>query len=288
MNFCLSLSGGGPKGAAHIGIFKALEENRLIPSSLSGTSAGSLICAMIAVGLNSEEMIKEVYFLSENGFKVIDPDIAGLIFSLPKMALKREITAKGIISGKRMEKYFRVLMGDILIKDINIPIMIPAVDIYTGKTIVFTNSIKTKPDIKNIIWYDNARLYEAVRASCSLRGIFIPKNFGDMMLIDGGLTYNLPYELNILNGEKKILAVDLSEKYYPPFRPNIADVLYSSLRIMQHSLKIKNSYKEVMILRPALKDDADLFCFSCMEDSMKRGYDYAIKNMEKIKRFLEA
>ena len=69
MNFCLSLSGGGPKGAAHIGIFKALEENRLIPSSLSGTSAGSLICAMIAVGLNSEEMINNFFIITSNSFR---------------------------------------------------------------------------------------------------------------------------------------------------------------------------------------------------------------------------
>ncbi len=286
MNYCLSLSGGGPKGAAHIGIFKALEENRIKPSSLSGTSAGSFVCGLIATGLSAEEMVKEVHFMAKNGLKVIDPDIAGLVLSLPKMAVKKELSAKGIISGNRMEKYFRKLMGDILTKDLDMPVMIPAVDILTGKTIAFTNSIKNKPDIKDLIWYESARLYEAVRASCSLPGIFFPKNIGDMTLVDGGLTYNLPYELNIANGEKKILAVDLGKKYEPPFRPDIGDILYSSFRIMQLSLKSKKIKNEVMILHPPLKYDAGIFCFSCMEESMEIGYEYAIKNMDRIKQFL--
>ncbi|MBE6008605.1 MAG: patatin [Lachnospiraceae bacterium] len=287
MNYCLSLSGGGPKGAAHIGVFKALEENHIKPSSVSGTSAGSFVCGLIAAGFSAEEMVKEVHFMAKNGLKVIDPDIAGLILSLPKMAIKKELSAKGIISGKQMEKYFRTTLGYILIKDLDMPVMIPAVDISTGKTIVFTNSIKNKPDIKNLIWYENAKLYEAIRASCSLPGIFFPKNIGDMTLVDGGLTYNLPYELNIANGEKKILAVDLGKKYEPPFRPDIGDILYSSFRIMQlSSIKSRNKNNEVMILHPPLKDDAGLFCFSCMEESMEIGYEYAIKNLDRIKLFL--
>ncbi len=287
MKCCLSLSGGGPRGAAHIGIIKALEENNIKPSSLSGTSAGSFVCGMIATGLSTEEMIREVNFLAENGLKVIDPDIISFIVSLPKIALKKRFSATGLISGKRMEKYFRVLFGDILIRDLNIQIMIPAVDILSGKTIVFTNSIKNKPAIKDVIWYDNARLYEVIRASCSLPGIFTPVKIGDMTLVDGGLTYNLPYELNISMKEEKILAVDLGEKYEPPFRPDITDVLYSSFRIMQISTRNKNKYNHVLILRPPLSENAGLFCFSCMKESMERGYDYAIKNMDRIKKFLE-
>ena len=287
MKYCLSLSGGGPRGAAHVGILKALEENHIKPYSLSGTSAGSLVCGMIAAGLSTEEMIKEVCFLAENGLKVIDPDIISFIVSLPKITFKKRFSTTGLISGKRMEKYFRILFGDILIRDLNIPIMIPAVDILSGKTIVFTNSIKNKPTIKNVVWYDNARLYEAIRASCSLPGIFSPKNIADMTLVDGGLTYNLPYELNIATKEEKILAVDLGEKYEPPFRPDITDVLYSSFKIMQISIKNKSTNNNVLILHPPLSENAGLFCFSCMKESMERGYDYTIKNMEKIKRFLE-
>ena len=285
INWSLALSGGGPRGAAHVGVLKALEENGLEPSSVTGTSAGSFVAGMVAEGFGADKMIKEVQFLADKGLMVIDPDIKGFIKSFPKIVMSKDISIEGILKGKKMENYFRKVFGDKYLKEVNMPLVICAVDILSGKTIALSNI--NKPQNKDITWYSNLKLYEAVRASCSLPGIFIPKEIGDMTLVDGGLTYNLPFELNFCFGTGKVIAVDLGEKYSPPFMPSIADTLSSSFKIMQLKLKKGTKRDDLLILRPPLNESANLFCFSCMNESMNIGYEYAIKNMTRIKTFLE-
>ncbi len=286
MDYGLALSGGGPRGAAHVGVLKALEENKLLPTSISGTSAGSVAAALFAYGYPIDKLISVVEFLSENGKKVIDPNIFGFISAIPKMIIKAETNLSGILLGKNMEKYFKSLFDEKLIKEINMPLVIPAVDILSGKTIAFTNYINGKPSLPNVIWNSNAKLYEIVRASCSIPGVFAPKAIGDMVLVDGGLTNNLPVDLLRASGTKKVIGVDISSDYYPPNQINITETLSSSFKIMQKTLKDSLSRTEILLLTPPLPKSSNLFCFKCMEESMEIGYDFTIKNISRIRSVL--
>lgn len=69
MRFSLSLSGGGARGAAHVGVLKALEEEGLKPVALSGSSAGALVAAFYAYGISVEELEHWVYWLANNGIR---------------------------------------------------------------------------------------------------------------------------------------------------------------------------------------------------------------------------
>lgn len=79
MRFSLSLSGGGARGAAHVGVLKALEEEGLKPAALSGTSAGAFVAALYAYGISVEELEQWVYWLARNGMWYVDVDFLGIL-----------------------------------------------------------------------------------------------------------------------------------------------------------------------------------------------------------------
>ena len=138
-----------------------------------------------------------------------------------------------------------------------------------------------------MLWYSNAYLYELVRASCSIPGIFAPKSINGMALVDGGLTNNLPVDLLMYSGVKKVIGVDITSKYSPPSMVNIMETIASSFRIMGITLRNCTSKNEILMLTPPLPDYANLFCFKCMNESMEIGYDYTIKNLSEIRSLPE-
>ena len=79
MSFGLALSGGGAKGAAHVGVLLALAEENLIPTSIAGTSSGSIVAGLYSVGIKPPEMKKIIYNLSKNGINLLDPSYKEII-----------------------------------------------------------------------------------------------------------------------------------------------------------------------------------------------------------------
>lgn len=108
-----------------------------------------------------------------------------------------------------------------------------------------------------------------------------------MALVDGSLTNNLPVDLLISSGVKKVIGVDITSKYSPPSLVNIMETIASSFRIMGITLRNCTSKNEILMLTPPIPDYANLFCFKCMNESMEIGYYYTIKNLYKIRSLLE-
>lgn len=86
MEFGLALSGGGLRGAAHTGVLKALEEEGLKPLWISGTSAGSIVTGLYAVGYSCNEIEDIVLNVGRN---IYDPDIIGILKSVFELIMKR-------------------------------------------------------------------------------------------------------------------------------------------------------------------------------------------------------
>ena len=138
MSLGLALSGGGIKGAAHIGVIKALEENNIKIDYISGTSSGSLIATMYAMGYTPDEMYnlfkkysKKIGYISL--FNIIKL-IYGIIF-------KRKIIIKSINNGKKLKKIIEKICLDKKITNINqikMPLLIPSVDLNTGTVCIFS------------------------------------------------------------------------------------------------------------------------------------------------------
>lgn len=157
-NWYCTFSDGGVRGAAHIGVIKALEENGIKIDAIAGTSAGSIVAALYAMGYTSEEMIKLFRYFAKSVMS-LSPRY---LFSETRSI--RGIQLGGITSSYNIENAIREsakYKGIKNIQDIKIPIAIPTTDLITDKEIVFTNynSLDGKEYIKNI------EIAKAVRAS---------------------------------------------------------------------------------------------------------------------------
>ena len=284
MAFGLALAGGGARGAAHVGVLMALEEEGLRPASIAGTSAGSIVAALYACGMAPQELYELVVSLERKGILLLDVDLKGLITMALQFILREEIEYSGFLKGNKLEKLLEIKTGQKNISDIEMELVIPAVDINCGQTIVFVNKAEDKPQLEDITWVDNVQLSAAVRASISVPAVFKPKQLFSFCLVDGGVTDNLPVNLLYQTGYKHILSVDISRSYHMPHTGNILEVASHSLDIMQDKLKEHQEHLDSYCIHPVLPDDAGLLTFSRMKDCITAGYQSAKKNMKEIKK----
>ena len=137
MKIGIALSGGGVKGAAHIGVLKALNEKGIKIDAIGGTSSGSIVAALYAMGYKPEEMLK---LLDYFGKVVTEADPRYFVSSIRE---NRSFAIPGFMSGANIEK----AVGEAAeykniknIKDISLPLVMPTVDAVTGKEFAFTNA----------------------------------------------------------------------------------------------------------------------------------------------------
>jgi len=188
---CLVLSGGGARGAAHVGVIKVLEEYRIPIDCIAGTSMGALVGGAYASGASVAEMEDIMRSVStELLFKETPPRQEQTIrrkmddnssFIGPEISIGNKSLgiAKGVVSGVQLQSVLRQLAklkGYYHFDELPIPFRAVATDLVTGKAVVFKEG-----DIANVM-----------RASMSVPGAVAPAEFGGMMLVDGMLTSNLP------------------------------------------------------------------------------------------------
>lgn len=236
MKIGLSLSGGGVKGAAHIGVIKALEEENIKIDSISGTSSGSIVATLYAMGYRSNE-IYDIFKKYCKKIRYVDFwNILKLIYGL---VFKRKIIIDGLNSGKAIEK----LINDIAkgknikdISDIHFPLVIPSVNIYNGKVTCFTSYKNEKRYLSNTIFVNHMNIGKAVRASCSYPVVFSPCEFNNTNLIDGGIRENTPWRELKEIGTDKVISVVFREKFDKNCCMNIIDVATRSIGLLSKEL----------------------------------------------------
>lgn len=159
MKIGLALAGGGVKGAAHIGVIKALEENGIKIDAIAGTSIGSIVASLYAMGYTPEKMLEIFKYSAKEIIRTDARYFAG------NLKTSKRLLGYGLISGENTEIALRecARQKDIKnIKDIRMPISIPAVDIVESKKYVFTNA-----DFNEEYYINDALIEKAVRASSS-------------------------------------------------------------------------------------------------------------------------
>ena len=159
MKIGLALAGGGVKGAGHIGVIKALEENGIEISAISGTSIGSIVASLYAMGYTTEEMLEIFRFFSKEVMKTDAKHFA------TNFKNSRKLLGYGLFSGENIETAIKECAKKKNIKNINeikMPISIPTVDIVDSKKYVFTNG-----NMEEDYYIKDALIEKAVRASSS-------------------------------------------------------------------------------------------------------------------------
>jgi NTE family protein len=206
----LALSGGGARGAAHIGVLRVLEEMRVPVDYIAGTSMGSIVGGFYAAGMSPDKLEETLLGIDwELAFRdrprredlsfrrKQDGDDYPISLQLGWRDKKLRIP-KGLLQGQNLSAILTshtlpvALVNDF--DDFSIPFRAVAADIVTGEKFVI----------------DRGNLATAMRASMSLPGIFAPVEIDGKMLVDGGISSNLPIETVRAMGADIVIAVDIS------------------------------------------------------------------------------
>ena len=206
---CLVLSGGGARGAAHIGVLKVLEEMRVPIDCIVGTSMGAIVGASWASGVPVADMEKAIRNAnwpvvladqperprrSYRGKELERLRVAGAEIGIKKTGAE---LPSGAVIGQQFELFLQALLGAPITRPsfdtLGIPFRAIATDIESGGMTVI----------------DGGNLNAAVRASVSVPGVFAPQEFNGRLLVDGGLVRNLGVDVARGLGATRVIAVNL-------------------------------------------------------------------------------
>ena len=283
MKVGVSLAGGGIRGIAHVGVLKALEEKNIKVAAIAGTSAGSIIATLYAMGYSPYY----IYLLFKRYARdIINIRSKPIINGITNFIRNNKIGIAGLSDGNEFEKMYDELArkkGFRLIGDIKMPLLVSAVDIGESKEYIFTNCASRKNIKDNYI--TEIGIGRAVRASSSFPAIFCPCEYKNHIFMDGGVLNNLPTEelKKVYTGI--IISVNFeSDPVYNDY--DIMNIIMKTLDIMGNKLSI-NSLKKSDFVLTVPTDGTGLIDVDKMDICYKYGYEIAIKNIDKIRKMLE-
>lgn len=215
----LVLGSGSARGFAHIGVIKALEAAKIKPDLIVGTSAGALIGAFYAAGFSGSQM-------EDLALKVKDIDIVDMASG----------TKRGMVLGDTLQTFVNRATRDRPIETLSIPFIAVATRLRTGEIATFRSG----------------DLGMAVRASCSVPGVFIPPKINDVDFVDGGLVSPVPVRIAREAGADFVIAVDVSSGPLNSTPVGIYEQVMHSFEIMGRSLAKLEAEQADVLIRPDL------------------------------------
>lgn len=160
MTLGITLSGGGVRGIAHLGVLKALNEHGVYPDRLSGSSAGAIVAVMYAKGFAPEEILGII--IKTNYFRFLRPAVSW----------------RGLLKMETVFSLYKEYLGDDDFGALAIPVTIAATDVHLAKTVFFSEGEVIRP----------------LMASSCIPGMFDPILLDGHHYVDGGVLNNLPVE----------------------------------------------------------------------------------------------
>lgn len=284
MKIGVALSGGGIRGIAHAGVLQALEKNGIHIDVIGGTSAGSMVASLYAMGYSPEE----IYMLfRKNAKKIIGANTSPIITGL-RSFMKREASAiGGFRNGKSIEDIYNIIAkekGIQTMEQIPMPIVIPSVDIMESKEYIFTNKIPEQiEDERGYI--TDVSVGTAVRASSSFPAVFNPCNVKKHAFMDGGALNNVPVNEVKKQGADKVLAVKFDSDKIDE-NSNIMDIVMKTIDIMGNKIAEENLEKSDYVLN-VYTDKVGLLDIDKLDKCFEYGYEAVIKNLVEIKQILK-
>lgn len=230
------LAGGGIKGSAHIGALKALEEANIPIDCISGTSSGSIVATLYAIGYSCEEILN-IFLQNSKKIKLID--FKNIINIIKRLIVKHKFLIEGFNSGEIIEKLINKVCNakEIYdIKDIKKDLIIASVSLNSGKVYFFETKNFEDRYSDEIIHINNINIGKAVRASCSFPGIFCPLHLDEDLLIDGGVRENIPWKEVKNRGIDKVFCIVFEEKKKLQVEKNIIDSISGAINLLEREL----------------------------------------------------
>ncbi len=212
----LVLGAGASRGFAHIGVLKILESNKIPIHMIVGTSAGSFVGSLYAYGFDA-------YRLQTMAFSIQRDDIVDLT-----------IPDNGFVKGEKLENYVNWALRDTPIEKLQIPFYAVATNIQTGEEVVF----------------GSGNTGTAVRASCSIPGIFRPVRLSEGTYVDGGVVSPLAIDAARRYGADVVIAVDISSSPANLSPRSTIEAILQSIDIMHAKISQMQMGKADVIIRP--------------------------------------
>lgn len=249
VRLALALGGGAVRGTAHIGVLKAFEEEGIPVDLIVGTSAGSLIGALYAGGVDCAAMER---MLGKVGW-----------MSLAEPCWPRG----GFLTSRRTRSFLDRLIGPVTIEQLRIPFAAVAGDATTGQEVILREG----------------RVADAVRASTAIPGIFRPVELDGRLLVDGVVVNNVPASVARALGADLVIAVDVTEYHFAPRPPrSLGEAVMRAFDIMaRQTINASLEWADVVI-RPQV-GGLNSFRFKSAHEYARRGYAAARAAMPEIR-----
>ncbi len=288
------LSGGSVRAAAHVGVLKALEEYALEPDVIVGTSGGSIVAALYATGFCAQELEDLFLEYTRAKGKIVDLNWRGAILALLTLDIKRFV---GVVRGAAIEKIIAQSLSVQHFRDLRkCQLLIPAVNLNNGQQTVFCDykgmGLILDQDGKCAEYplRDDLTIAQAVRASISIPGVFVPAVFADDQspdcYVDGALRDGYPINIAVRLGKAtRVLGVNLG--YAGMRRDTILDdgpleIFSQSLDIMmraQYRDRLQDralTCSRIMTINPLIYD-IGTFEVEYIPQMIARGYEVATR-----------
>lgn len=250
----LALGGGSARGFAHIGVIKALEQAGIRADLVVGTSAGALVGAFLAAGWSAAAM-------EEFALQVREADVADFASA----------GRRGMLAGDALARIVGERLRGAHIEQLKLRYAALATDLRSGDAVV----IQQGP------------VADAVRASCSIPGVFVPKEVSGRELVDGGLVSPLPVRTARQLGGEVVLAVDVAARPRRSDFSGLYEVILQSFEIMGRALADQEALQADLVLRPDTARYASSD-FGVRREMIQAGHDAAQALMPELRRRLEA
>ncbi len=270
--------GGGSRGLAHIGILNVLQKNGLTPDIIVGTSMGAVIGGLFASGI-SPAKLKEIAndfnlnnFIERPNLPFLKKSQISILDFLMLESYKSRLLKKlGLNREDKMEAYLRNLLGEICIEELPVKFACNAVDLISGKEIIF----------------ENGKLYKALRATMSLPILFEPTKIDDMLLLDGGVLNNAPVGIARNLNAHKVIIVDV----HKDIKEVSTEEIKNTFQLLHRMVETMVAYttedkinKADLVIRIDLEMDA--LDYSDYLRIVETGENIGNENIDKIKKLI--
>jgi NTE family protein len=245
------LGAGASKGFAHIGVLKVLEANKIPIHMVVGTSAGSVVGSLYAYGYDAFTLQNMAMRIEKND--VIDMTIPN----------------NGFIKGEKLEQFINRSVKNTPIEKLKIRFYAVATEVCTGNEFVCA--------IGNT--------GTAVRASCSIPGVFQPVKIGTRTFVDGGVVSPVAVEVARRYGADVVIAIDISGGVAGAIPQSTMDTILQSIDIMYSKISAYQLSKADVVIRPKVSDigSADL---NRRHDAILEGEKAATEALPAIQKIL--
>jgi len=286
----LALGGGGAKGAAEVGVLKVLEEAGIHIDCIAGSSIGAVVGGLYAAGYSASEL--DTLFQTQEWFSLLtdrktslmnEPyqNIDGVTYIFGFPILDKNRRGFGIMRGGRIEQVIDSMVsvrGCTDFESLRIPFRCVAADIRTAEEVVISDGL----------------VYKAIRASMAIPGVFKPVEWGDWLLVDGGMLNNLPVDICRQMGADIVIAIDLQQGETQPRKQEIdignffglTDIILKWVTNRPDINKYSANRKDADIyIHPSLPDyDITRFGNKNSARMIQAGYSAAMEHWKKLQK----